>query len=337
MERIAPKPPMMHSQKRIRHYFPCSLTDKLTPVSNLFATSSMGIPDISLADWKLEITGLVRFPTTLSFDDLKRLPKRTLETVFVCSGNPAKPTVPMRRAANVRWAGVDLAEVLATCGIESSATHVWSYGLDYGKFRGNEQQHYLKDFPISRLGSGSVLIAYELNGEPLTQENGFPARLIIPGYYGTNCVKWLCRLELANNRANSIMTTRFYNDPDFDADPVGTVTKPVWAVAPESIIVSLEPEATIKLKPIEIWGWAWSDCEIQTVHFSTDGGDSWAEASVEPQTEGSWQMFRYHWSPAQPGPCDLCCRATDVTGRCQPRDGARNAIHSISIKVEDCE
>jgi sulfane dehydrogenase subunit SoxC len=207
---------MMLSHKRIRHYFPSSLTDRLTPVSNLFATSSMGIPEVSLADWKVEITGLVKYPTTFSFDDLKRLPKRTLESVFVCSGNPARPTVPMRRAGNVRWAGVDVAELLATCGIEPAATHVWSYGLDYGKFRGTEQQHYLKDFPISRLGSGPILIAYELNSAPLTQENGFPARLVIPGYYGTNCVKWLCRLELANCRANSIMTTKFYNEPDWD-------------------------------------------------------------------------------------------------------------------------
>jgi sulfane dehydrogenase subunit SoxC len=334
MQRIAPKPAMI-TAKRIRHFFPFSLTERVTPLSGLFGTTSIGIPAVSTDDWKLEITGLVNSPRTLSFADLERRPKRILESVFVCSGNPARPTVPMRRAGNVKWGGVDLAALLAELGVKSAATHVWSYGLDYGNFHGTEQQHYLKDFPLSRLDQRDVLIAYELNGEPLSQENGFPARLVIPGYYGTNCVKWLCRLELADRRADSIMTTKFYNDPDFDADPSGAVVKPVWAVAPESLIVSVEPESTVKRGTVEIWGWAWSSCEVRSVDVSTDGGESWQKATLEPRSGYAWQRFSYRWSPPRCGPYDLQCRATDVSSRSQPNDGARNAVHSVTVCVED--
>ena len=131
MERIA-KPPTI-TRRRIRHFFPRSLTERLTPLSATFEISSMGVPGVNVSDWKVEITGLVDSPTALSLDDLKRLPKHTLETVHVCSGNPAKPTVPARRAANVKWAGVDLAELLATVGIQPTASHLWSYGPDHAQ------------------------------------------------------------------------------------------------------------------------------------------------------------------------------------------------------------
>ena len=107
MERIAPKPPMLVTRKRLDHYFPHELTGRITPVDKMFTTSTLGIPDVSANDWSLEITGLVDTPVRYSFADLKALAKRTIETVYVCSGNPKKPTVPLRRASNVQWTGVD--------------------------------------------------------------------------------------------------------------------------------------------------------------------------------------------------------------------------------------
>lgn len=252
MDRIAPKPQMIINKKRIDHFFPADLTEQLTPVDTLFATCSMGIPDVKTEDWQLEITGLVEKTITLSFDDLISLPKRTFETVYVCSGNPAKPTVPLRRAANVKWAGVDLAELLNEAGVKESATHLWSYGLDYGDYHKVAQEHYRKDMPLSRLAEGDVLIAYELNDAPLTQKNGFPARLVVPGFYGTNSVKWLCRLELADHRPEGMFTSTFYNDPNLAADPSGKTTKPVWAIAPECIFVSPAAKSEMPLGETEL-------------------------------------------------------------------------------------
>jgi len=335
MERFAPKPPMLDNRMRIGRTPPEKLTRKLTPIDDVLELSSMGIPDVNPRDWKLEITGLVDRPTSIRFEELKQLPKRSVESVFVCSGDPRRPKLPLRRVANVKWAGVDLAELLEGAGIRPEATHLWSYGLDHGEFLGFPHHHYVKDMPLWRLKQGNVLIAYELNDGPLTKKNGFPARLVIPGFYGTNCVKWLCRLELRECRATDFMTTRLYNDPDFEADPSGETTKPVWAVAPESIIVAPKPGGTITQNATEIWGWTWSNCAVRSLQVSTDGGGSWVEASLEPPNGLSWQRFSHIWRPPGAGAFDLRCRASDVSGRIQPADAARNAVYAISVTVRD--
>ena len=335
MERVAPKPAMLDRRMRIRHVAPEKLTERLTALEDVLELSSMGIPNVRSDDWTLETTGLVDRPTCLTLEQIRRFPKRTVESVFVCSGDPRRPTVPLRRVANVKWGGADLAELLDCAGVRHEATHLWSYGLDHGEFFGVPQRHFVKDMPLSRLNEGNVLIAYELNDETLKPNNGFPARLVVPGFYGANCVKWLCRLELRDRRATNFMTTRLYNDPDFDADPTGETTRPLWAVAPESIIVAPKPDSRIASVPTEIWGWAWSGCAVRSVQISTDGGSRWVEASLEPPNGLSWQRFSHVWRPYGASKFDLRCRAIDANGRTQPADDARNAVYAIGVTVED--
>jgi DMSO/TMAO reductase YedYZ molybdopterin-dependent catalytic subunit len=335
MDRVAPKRPMLDHRMRVRSVPPEKLTERLTAIDDVLELSSMGIPDVSPNDWRLEIAGLVDRPASFGFEEIRRPPKRTVESVFVCSGDPRRPTTPLRRVANVKWGGAGLAELLDRVGVRREATHLWSYGLDHGEFFGVPHHHFVKDMPLSRLEDGHVLIAYELNDQPLTPKNGFPARLVIPGFYGTNCVKWLCRLELRERRATNFMTTRLYNDPDFDADPTGETTRPVWAVAPESIIVAPTPDSRIATGPIEIWGWAWSGCAVRSVQISTDGGGRWVEASLETPSGLSWQRFSHVWRPPGAGTFELRCRAIDANGKTQPADVARNAIYTMSVTIGD--
>jgi DMSO/TMAO reductase YedYZ molybdopterin-dependent catalytic subunit len=109
---------------------------------------------------------------------------------------------------------------------------VWSSGADYGVFEGDRCDAFVKDLPLGRVAA-DVLIAYEMNGSPLRPENGYPVRLVVPGYYGTNSVKWLNRITLADARAPGPFTTRWYNDPILDASgqPAGATT-PVGSIAP---------------------------------------------------------------------------------------------------------
>lgn len=312
---------------------PHQLTESITPQRDLFTIAHYGIARVDAASWRMTIEGLVERPLSLSLDDVRRLPKRQVQSFHQCAGFPNKPDVATRRIANVVWGGVDLGNLLRTAGVRPEANFLWARGLDRGVFEGISGGHYQKDMPLDRLAQGNVLLAYEINGEPLIPEHGAPVRLVIPGYYGTNAVKWLFRLELADRRADGIFTTTFYNDPIATPGGPSGKTRPVWEAPPEAAIVSPQPHATLPRQPIEIWGWAWGANDIKRVEISIDNGDIWRAASLEARSQWSWQRFSYHWTPESNGAFTLMARARDSTGATQPMARARNAIHAVDIKI----
>jgi DMSO/TMAO reductase YedYZ molybdopterin-dependent catalytic subunit len=180
-----------------------------------------------------------------------------------------------------------------------------------------------------------VFIAYELNGRALPAEHGFPARLVVPGFYGTNSVKWLMGMTIADSRATGPFTTRWYNDPVLDdAGRETGATTPVWSIAPESLIVSPAPDATIEASvEHEIWGWAWADGGVARVEVRAGDAAAWLPAELEPSRGREWQRFSMPWSPTQPGPIALASRATSKAGVVQPMSGRRNAIHGVPLIV----
>jgi hypothetical protein len=108
---------------------------------------------------------------------------------------------------------------------------------------------------------------------------------------------------------------------------------PVWAIAPQSVIVAPAPDATISAsKPIEIWGWAWADGGVSHVDVRVDGGE-WQPAQLEPASGRAWQRFMLSWVPIKRGAATLASRATSASGECQPASGRRNAIYRVSVNV----
>jgi DMSO/TMAO reductase YedYZ molybdopterin-dependent catalytic subunit len=313
---------------------PHQLTDDVTRRDDVIVLCHLGIPRISTEVWELMIDGMVETPTRLKFADLQRFRRYSVVSVHQCAGSPLTPQEPKRRVTNVRWSGFRLSDILATSGVLPQATHLWSQGADYGEFAGVAVDRYKKDLPLSRLAS-DVLIATELNGEPLAPEHGFPARLVAPGFYGTNSVKWLTHITLADKRADGPFTTRWYNDPVCHADGSETgKTIPVWAIAPESVIVSPSPHQTLRAD-LEccIWGRAWADGGVESVKVSTDNGETWQEASLEQGVERSWQRFSLTWRPERRGPVRLCSLAQNHSGLSQPLTGQRNAVHFVDVSV----
>jgi DMSO/TMAO reductase YedYZ molybdopterin-dependent catalytic subunit len=256
-----------------------------------------------------------------------------MTSVHQCAGSPLAPSEPTQRVCNVSWAGARLADILAECEPHPTVRFVWSTGADYGEFAGVGVEAYVKDMPVDRVRS-DVLVAYEMNGEPLEPEHGFPARLVVPGFYGTNSVKWLTRVTLAEARASGPFTQRWYNDPVQDeCGSASGRTVPVWAIAPQSVIVAPAPDAAINAsKATEIWGWAWADGGVGQVEISVDGG-SWQPALLEPAVERAWQRFTLSWLPEKCGTVTLASRATAASGECQPASGRRNAIYRVSVRV----
>jgi DMSO/TMAO reductase YedYZ molybdopterin-dependent catalytic subunit len=311
---------------------PHQLTQRLTPQSDLFVLAHLGLPRVEAANWRVEIRGLVERPLTLTLDQIRRRPKRRVQSFHQCAGFPLRPDVATRRVGNVVWGGADLADLLRDAGVDPSARFLWARGADHGDYEGHHVEAYVKDMPLDRLDQGGVLLAYEVNGEPLTLEHGFPLRLIVPGYYGTNAVKWLTRLELRDRRPELPFTTVFYNDPAVPGKPGGD-KRPVWAAPPESLIVAPADGASLAFACVEIRGWAWGANGVSSVEISTDGGGNWQAASLDARAEWSWQRFTFTWRPATPGDYRLMARAVDPTGACQPLSAARNAVHEIRVMI----
>jgi sulfane dehydrogenase subunit SoxC len=329
MTRIAPEMPVS-ARGPVIHLpvTPGNLAADFTATGDLHILTHGDVPDVAAEGWRMEICGSVERPMVVTFGDLLALPQRELVAIHQCAGNPLDPTVPARQIANVTWRGVDLRDLLDQAGIEPSATLLWAWGFDGGNFVGRPFVHYFKDIPLERIREGGVLIAHTLNGKPLSVEHGFPARLVVPGYYGTNSVKWLCRLELADKRPEGLFTTELYNDPI-----AGGGTRPVRNIAPESMIYSPVPEARLAGGMLTIRGRAWGGAEIASVEVSCDGGQSWHVAEVTGRHERGWHSFAIDWQPPGPGEYVLQCRATDETGEVQPAGGARNAIYSATVTV----
>lgn len=313
---------------------PHQLTEELTRREDVIVLCHVGVPRIAREEWSLAIEGMVDRPATLRFDDLSAFERHTVTTIHECAGSPLTPQEPKRRICNVKWSGVRVTDVLARCGISASAKYLWSYGADYGEFAGVAIDRYWKDLPLTRL-SEDVLIATELNGDPLPPENGYPARLLVPGFYGTNSVKWLTHFTLADTRATGPFTTRWYNDVVLDEAGKDTGERmPVWSIAPESVIVSPSSKQRVPVgKSFEVWGRAWGDTPVSEVHVSVDGGANWSPTAVSARTERSWQRFSMEWRPEQAGVHRLLSRAGNAAGFQQPMTGRRNAVYQVEVEV----
>jgi sulfane dehydrogenase subunit SoxC len=309
------------------------LVDFRTPTGKFFVVHHLGIPAMDTAPWRLRVGGLVNRELELGIADLAALPQVQVAAFHECAGSPLRPTVPVRRVGNVVWGGVRLKEVLHLAGVREGAGFVWARGADSGVYppTGQATDSYLKDVPLAKASSDEVLLATSLNGAPLDERHGAPVRLVVPGFYGTNSVKWLSELRLEATRANGYFTTTLYNDSVVENGVESR--RPVWEVAPQSIIVSPAAGSRISAGPCRVWGWAWSAAPVRSVEISA-GGEEWRNAGVAAREGLCWQRFTFDWTPARPGAYELACRATDENGNVQPDGGARNAVLRTAVTVE---
>jgi DMSO/TMAO reductase YedYZ molybdopterin-dependent catalytic subunit len=310
------------------------LTPRITPSSDVFVLAHFGVARIRAEDWRLQIAGLVEQTADLSLQQLRDLPKVELEAFIKCAGFPHDHTIATRNVSNAVWGGVRLSELLRRVGVREGAAFVWAFAPDHGSYAHFSSDCYIKDIPLSRAQADDVLLAYELNGEPLTPEHGFPVRLLVPGYYGTNSVKWLCRIEVSDRRASHLFTSELYRDPVIlpSGEP-SAERRPVWEVAPEALITSPAHHASLPKGNISVTGWSWGCTEISCVEISVDGGETWQRVRAEARHQMGWQKFSFAWSQLEAGEVTICARAIDRNGATQPAKDARNSIHKISVKI----
>jgi DMSO/TMAO reductase YedYZ molybdopterin-dependent catalytic subunit len=307
------------------------------------------------AAFRLKVRGSVQTPLELTLDDLvRRFKPIQMAAVNQCSGNSRgffKPRVPGGQwgngaMGNALWTGVSLKDVLDRAGVKADAIQVRFNGMDNGLLP--QTPDFLKSLGIDHSRDGEVMIAYAMNGEPLPLLNGFPLRLIVPGWFATYWVKMLDDIEVLASPDENFWMTKAYLIPDTpfaDITPgqQGVKSVPINRMVPRSFITNLKDGATLELGESKtVRGIAFGgDAGVAGVSFSADGGASWQDAQLGPD-RGKYG-FRQWEAPlwlSSPGVRKLLVKAVNTAGVSQP-DRAnwngggflRNVVESVSVRV----
>lgn len=315
------------------------LSGVITPNGLHFERHHGGVPQVDPQSYRLVIHGLVETPLVFTLEELQRFPSVTRTYFIECAGNgqngyrnPPDPNLTATRsrglASNASWTGVPLALLLKEAGLRPEARWLIPEGVD--------AVAYTRSLPLDK-AMEDVLVAYAQNGEALRPEQGYPVRLVVPGWEGSIQVKWLRRILVTDLPTMSKDETSEYTDVMAD----GKVLAFTWIMDPESIITY--PSGLQRIAPgfHEIRGLAWSGYgRIRKVEVSFDEGRSWRQADLEPPVERhAFVRFKlpWYWDGRE---VVLWSRAWDEGGNTQPtreeffrKWGRNNRYHYNAIQA----
>ncbi|MFD9593524.1 sulfite oxidase [Kitasatospora sp. NPDC059973] len=313
------------------------------PVERFFVRNHTSTPVIDADSWRLRLFGSglrggpdAGRPVEFGLADLRALPSTRISALIECAGNgrsfyatqqnqpvPGTPWT-LGGVGSAQWRGVRLAEVLHRAGLTRDAVDVLPIGLDPAYVSGGvDFGRVRRPLPVAK-ALDDVLLAYEMNGEPLTPDHGAPLRLVVPGWIGIASIKWVGSIEVADQPLYSPWNTDFYRmfGPDYPAGgsaPVTTqVVKSAFELARDAVLAAGREH--------RLYGRSWSGAApVRRVEVSTDGGRRWhrAELRDEPRAD-NWTRWSLDWRPDRTGPYELRARATDRRGNTQPATSVFN-------------
>ncbi len=300
----------------------------ITPNRLFFVRNNSISLDLNASDWRLSVEGdAVAEPLELSYDDVRRLPSRALTCYLECAGNhramfdivngrKASGTQWMTGAVgNGEWVGAALRDVLTLAGIRAGAASVLLVGLDAE----SPEEGFRYALPVEKAMHPDTLLAYDLNGEPLPRDHGFPLRALAPGWVGSANIKWLGRIVVSSERLWTRNNTTSYVLIGDRYPPEGESRgRPVTAQVVKSALALPWP-AELAAGSLRIHGYAHSPAgPIERVEWSADSGAAWSDADLpDAQPDYSWARFELAWD-AEPGEHVIMTRATDAAGNSQP-------------------
>ena len=341
----------------------------LTPNDYFYVRNHLPVPTVDPDAYVLQITGEGLKPTRLTLNDLKsKFPKRTVTATIQCAGNRRTDLgsvrevkgIPWKGGAigNAEWSGVYLRDVLNYAGYKddvSSVEHIHLEGLDNNPITG---EHSGASIPIEKAldPRGDCLLAYEMNGEPLPRDHGYPLRAVIPGIVGARNVKWLGKIVTSREEYDGLWQQRDYKgfSPSVNWSNVDFSSAPAIQEMPVQSFISSPQDGSLVdpgAEKVTLKGIAWSGGgrAVVRVDVSVDGGKSWHVAKLQ---EGSKQPLRRAWAwtiweatvpvAADTRELEVCCKAVDVSYNVQPDTAApiwnlrgclSNAWHRIHVKV----
>ncbi|MBA2586529.1 MAG: molybdopterin-dependent oxidoreductase [Chthoniobacterales bacterium] len=294
------------------------IVQAITPNDQFYCvTKNVVDPKVDSLLWRLEISGLVQNPRTYKLADLKALTPVDQETTIMCISNGLDAGL----MSNALWRGIPLATLLEPAGPLPGAAKVKLHGVD----------NYTDTFPFEKAMDATTLIAYEMNGEPLPDRHGFPARVLVPGYFGEKHVKWVTRIEITDANAVGFYEKQGWG-PDFIVPTRSRFDQPDH----EARLPFAAAANGIPVKGVAFGG----DRGISRVEVSFDDGESWDDATLDyPGTRLTWSLWSFDWRPDEPGDYTLVARATDGDGEVQEWDEDRpfksgtTGFHKIVVHV----
>lgn len=336
------------------------LDDDITPFQHLFVRMNGLVPQNALdgdaSGWTLTVDGEVETPLELTIEDLQsRFETVTSRLVIECGGNGRAFFQPgasgnqwtMGAIGCPEWTGVRLSDVLDAAGVKTSAVYTGHYGNDVHLSGDPDIDVISRGVPIEKAMEGDAIIAWAMNGEPLSPLHGFPLRLVIPGYPASVSHKYLTRIWVRDREHDGEKMGGYsYRMPAYPVAPGTEVPQEDMVILTEMPIKSLVtfPRTGTEVPanaPTEVRGHAWcGKGDVSAVHVSIDFGQTWQEAALDaPHNRFAWQRWRASVTLPQDGYYEVWVRATDEDGISQPavspawnpRGYGNNLQHRIAL------
>jgi DMSO/TMAO reductase YedYZ molybdopterin-dependent catalytic subunit len=290
----------------------------ITPNERFFSVAHYNRPTIDENGWTLRIDGLVKQPLTLTLSELRARPRQEVAFTLECSGNHGFPWF-LGGIGTARWVGTPLASLLAEAGVLESGAEVVFFGSDAGEEVVREvkmPQRFARSMSLADAMSPDNLLCYEMNGAPLPPANGFPLRLIAPGWYGIANVKWLQQIEVRDTRFMNRFMARDYvtiREEERDGASVWTETS-----VGRSLLKSAPAKVVRNGGRYRIIGAAWG-APIARAEVRIDSGP-WQPVDIDGSEYGkfAWKMWSLDWPDPAPGDHTITSRAVDLAGEIQP-------------------
>jgi len=317
---------------------PHLLDDEVTPAAKMFVRNNGQIPTISpnsAASWRLVIDGEVQTPLDLSIADLRRdFEIVTLQLQIECAGNGRRFMKPAAHGNQwsfgavscAEWTGVRLRDLLASAGVKTGAVYTAHFGADAHLSGDPERQAISRGLPIAKASEAHTLVAFAMNGADIPLLNGYPLRLVAPGWPGSCSQKWLTRVTLRDVvHDGQGMTGHSYRMPAYPVAPGTDVPEADMAIIESQPVKSLitAPRTGARVKSgeaVAVRGHAWAgDFDVAALDYSIDFGATWSAAALQrPNNKYSWQRWSAEVRFPSSGYYEVWARARDENGRAQP-------------------
>jgi DMSO/TMAO reductase YedYZ molybdopterin-dependent catalytic subunit len=327
---------------------PAALGADVTPTAQFYRRNHFPLPVLDEAAWRLDVVGMVQQPLSLSLHELTQLPAETAVVTLECAGNGRRLFRPsatgvqwgLGAVGTAAWTGPLLADVLARAGIQRGAREVIFGGADRGLVDGVPHPiRFERSLSVHDALESGALLAYAMNGQPLSVRHGYPLRLVVPGWYAVASVKWLTDIRVIAEQFGGFFQSQDYV---YEWNRGGTgVREPVSLQQVRALITRPAAGQELSCGGVIVRGVAWSGAApIARVEVSVADGP-WQKVRLvgSPAAHG-WQQWEFLASGLRPGEVRFRARAFDLAGRSQPeqpewnrRGYAANFIHEVGVRL----